>query len=95
MIEGISHGQISYAHGLDAFQALSLAIEGIYSALQASNRQLTWEGGELGETGFQRFVPQAFGLEFSRQINNMIDEKIQQFADKARERRKRGSPGAH
>jgi hypothetical protein len=53
-IKGITPEPIRYAHGLDAFQALSLAIEGIQVALANSNRQLTWEGGKPGDTGFHR-----------------------------------------
>jgi hypothetical protein len=94
LIEGATPEPIRYAHGLDAFQSLSLAIEGIQVALANSNRQLTWEGGEPGDTGFRRSVPLAFGLSFAREIDSLIDEKIQDFADVASERAKQKNPGA-
>ena len=46
-----------------------------------SKRQWTWEGGEPGDTGVRRFVPQAFGLDFARKIDRIIDEEIQRFSD--------------
>lgn len=65
------------AHGLDAFQSLIMAIEGIRTELsRRSSQQLTWAGGELGEPGFPRFVPQSFGLDFSRKIDQIIDNEI-------------------
>ena len=94
LIKGGTPESIRYAHGLDAFQALSLAMEGIQVALANSNRQLTWEGGELGDTGFRRAVPQAFGLSFAREVDSMIDEKIQRFTDAASARAKQKNPGA-
>src|SRR5713101_736140 len=63
-IEGIAPQQLHYAYGLDAFQALMMALEGIHCMLSSDNhdRQLTWEGGELGDIGFPRLVPAAYGI---------------------------------
>jgi hypothetical protein len=84
-IEGVVQ-EVQYAHGLDAFQALIMAITGINSLLANRNRQLTWEGGEPGDSGFPRFVPQAFGFVWAERINRMIDEEIRKFAEQAHKR---------
>jgi hypothetical protein len=73
-----------FAHGLDALQALINAIEGIRSALLERHEEMSWPGGEPGDPGIPRFVPQFFGLNFANQMNRILDEEIERFATRAK-----------
>jgi hypothetical protein len=64
------------AHGLDALQALIMATQGIRKALDDSGLTLTWAGGEPGDHGVPRIVPQFFGLAFTRELEGEIDRRI-------------------
>ncbi|HEX2573584.1 MAG TPA: hypothetical protein VH877_28805 [Polyangia bacterium] len=69
-----------YAHGVDAFQALLMALMGIRAALAESERRLSWQGGEPGDAGIPLLVPQYFGLEFSRRMEQLITTEVERFA---------------
>ena len=75
---------IHYAYGLDAFQALFMALEGIRTTLLRSAGKLSWEGGDPGASGFPRFVPEYYGSSFANEINRVIDESIERFAARYR-----------
>lgn len=71
------------AYGIDAIQALQMAFEGIRTELHKSGKQMTWVGGEPGDTGFARLLPTAFGPEFSQRLEQLLDQEIAQFAQTA------------
>jgi hypothetical protein len=77
---------VQYAHGVDSIQALILALEGIRGAIAAIGGECSWEGGEPGESGFPRFVPQFYGAAFSRKLEAMIDSEVRTFAEEAHKR---------
>lgn len=79
------------AYGVDEFQALLLAIEGLHMALSRDHRRLTWLG-EPGDTGVPRLSPLMFGLAFRQRIEQLIDHELEQHAEAGRERyeRRRG-----
>jgi uncharacterized protein DUF6968 len=79
-INGLGIRGIQCAHGIDAIQALTMALEGIRVLLERSGARLSWVGGDLGDAGFERFVPNLFGREFSRRLNGMIDQEVERFA---------------
>jgi hypothetical protein len=81
-ITGLGIRGSQFAYGIDAFQSLLLAIEGIRSALQKSGKRFTWAGGEPGDTGFPRFVPNYFGLEFSTRLEELIEREVELHAGK-------------
>lgn len=85
-LQGLGNSQVQYAHGIDSVQAMQNALEGIRSGLEKSGRSFSWQGGEAGDVGFPRSVPTFFGLEFSRRINRLIDEEVEQFAREAEKR---------
>ena len=64
------------AHGLDGFQALIQAIQGVRKVLDDSGLSLTWAGGEPGDHGVPRIVPQFFGRAFARDVEDEIDRRI-------------------
>lgn len=82
-----------YAFGVDAFQALIMALEGIRHDLSAADPACHWIGGETGDFGFPRHVTTAFGLGIARRIDRLIDREILQhskmLARKAQRRTKR------
>ncbi len=75
--------ETSYAHGLDSFQALLMALTGMRVALDNLKSKLKWRGGKAGDHGIPRMVPHAFGVDFSRKIEEVIDSEINQFAANA------------
>src|SRR5262245_17079877 len=57
LVEGIPNARRLRAHGVDALQALLMAVEGVRAELVASGLTLTWEGGEAGDVGIPRSIP--------------------------------------
>ncbi|MDI6760533.1 MAG: hypothetical protein QMD05_06870 [Candidatus Brocadiaceae bacterium] len=84
-ISGLEDSRVQHAYGTDGFQSLIMALEGIRVALEKSGKNFLWEGGEKGDTGFPRFVPMFFGLEFSQRIGHLIDQEVNQFSTKAQQ----------
>jgi hypothetical protein len=65
-----------YGHGEDSMQALTLALQGIRVMLEQNRQRVSWLGGEPGDHGFARMVPEPFGLKFSTRLNRIIDRGI-------------------
>lgn len=76
-IEGLGDSKLHYAHGVDAFQALMNALESIARLIRESKRQLTWLGGEPGDSGFRRNVPTHLGPEFASSIESFIEREVE------------------
>lgn len=76
---GMGDKKVQEAHGIDAFQALMMALEGIRVKIKESEKTLIWEGGEQGDIGFPRFLPNFYGPDFSRKIERVVDREIQLF----------------
>ena len=84
-----------FGHGIDAFQALTQALEGIRVMLVRMGRSLTWLNFEPGFTGFTRSVPFTFGLESVREMESLIDNTYERHALEAIEgKRKRPYEGS-
>jgi hypothetical protein len=77
--------KMQQAHGVDAFQALLLAIEGIHSALSRSGQRLNWIA-EPGDTGIPRLTPTSFGLAFRQRVERMLDDEISRHTEEGRQR---------
>lgn len=69
--------------GVDSFQALVQAQEGIRVALAKVGRKLSWLGGEPGFTGFTRNLPISFGLGLVRRLDALVDDEIERYAQEA------------
>lgn len=85
-LSGLGFRQIEYGHGIDAIQSLLMAIDGIRVRLEQSGKLLVWAGGESGDTGFTRFIPAFYGVNFSKRLNRLIEREIKQFARTAEKR---------
>ena len=81
-VTGIGNSELQYAHGVDSFQALILALEGIRVTLEKGGQSCTWIGEE-GDHGFPRYVPSFFGLEFSNRLGQIIESEIASFAGRS------------
>jgi len=57
-----------------------MALEGVRLLLERSGARLSWSGGQAGDAGFDRFVLNLFGPEFSQRLNRMIDREVESFA---------------
>lgn len=69
-----------YAFGVDAIQALIMALEGIRHDLSVANPACRWIGGEKGDFGFPRHVTTAFGFAIARRIDRLIDRELLQYS---------------
>lgn len=69
--------------GVDAFQALENAQEGIRVALAKTGRDLCWLGGEPGLTGFTLHIPISFGLGLVRHLEALVEEEVERYAQEA------------
>lgn len=87
-IVGLHKSRVDTAYGVDAFQALMMALEGIRVRLKQAGLSCTWVGGEKGDSGFPRFVPAFFGAAFSARVNRQIDLELKRFGKAIRFKRK-------
>lgn len=69
--------------GVDAFQALVQAQEGIRVALANRGGKLCWLGGEPGFTGFTRILPISFGLGLVRHLEAVVEDEVERYAREA------------
>ena len=80
--------ETEFVYGIDAFQSLTIAIEFIGYELDKGGRQITWEGGGPGDTGFPMYFPDVFGRQFSLKLRRIIGVEKQRFLLTGRRRKK-------
>ena len=88
-IQGLGSGEKKQGHGIDPFQALIMALEGIRTELAQHRQHLSWEGGTSGDVGFPRFVPYFFGVTFARKLERHIELEIVRFSREAKRKHDR------
>ena len=92
-------GEIQYAYGIDGFQALMIAFSGIRAKIEELKLDVSWEGalaGDRGDHGFPQWVPQSFGLEFQKRIDELIDRELKEHVgalERTAGANARGAPG--
>jgi hypothetical protein len=86
-IDGVADGGPFEAHGMDALQAVLLAIEGTRKVLDDSKLTLSWVGGESDDTGIHHMVPLFLPATIRRAIERTIEQQAHAFARRARLRR--------
>jgi len=94
-ITGLGIRGIQYGRGVDAIQALCMALEGVRVLLERSGARFSWSAGQAGDAGFDRFVPNLFGLRFSKRLNRMIDREVERFARAIEMKHRRLPKSAH
>jgi hypothetical protein len=91
LVEAGHEPELDVAYGIDAFQALINALEGVRIALVKTGRPLTWLDFERGFTGFTRLIHFTFGLESVREIEALVEETYERHGYEAAAG-KRGRP---
>jgi hypothetical protein len=85
-ISGVKVAPPLEARGVDAFQALLLALEKIGTLLRPHAADLSWRFGGKEELGFPRFVPSYFGRRFAEKLEAKIDREIATFTKNAKKK---------
>lgn len=83
MVMDSGTGDIEYAYGLDAFQALLMAIAGIRARIEHLHLEVSWRGSmpeDESDHGFPYYVPQSFGFRFSKRIETLIERELEIIA---------------
>lgn len=89
-ISGSGIRQVEYGRGVDAFQALTMALEGIRYFLDRLDTPLVWGDVFDDHSGFQRIIPLlpepggiARGI---RRMERVVDEETRRWAMEAKRR---------
>ena len=85
-ITGLGRHRVNAGHGVDAFQALQQALEGIRLMLDETGRKLSFL--DMGTHFFPKYVPQYFGPKFERKLNLHVEREILRFAKDLERRHK-------
>jgi len=70
-------GRVQVACGVDALQALLMAVEGIRVEIASSGKELSFL--EEGDGGVPRYVPGWYGPTLSQRIGSLIDRELRKF----------------
>jgi hypothetical protein len=87
-VSGSGATRVRYAHGIDAFQSLQLALVWIRALLEPKRRKLKWDGGTL-ESAFPRMVPYGFGHGLTGRIEKFIDREVKELCRELERRHKK------
>jgi hypothetical protein len=79
IIEGLGESMVQQASGIDSMQALQLAMQALRKALLPHARRLRWVGSQPGGVGFPMAIPEIFGVEFSQQLEGMVQRATDRF----------------
>ena len=72
LIEGVPQQRRRRIHGIDAIQALQLAMLYARHRLDATKLPLTWLDGEPGDIGLPLSAPTGWGLDFQRRLERYL-----------------------
>ena len=78
-IAGTDLKLVEYGYGVDAFQALMNALEGIRHFLDRSETPLAWTGVADDHTGFQRLIPLFPDFAGMRRLEGLVDREVQRL----------------
>ena len=94
-ISGAGVRRVAYGYGIDAFQALTLALEGIRHVLDRLETPLVWDGVFDDHSGFHRIVPWIPGprrgdrmsiRKGTMRLERMVDHEVRQWAQDMKRR---------
>ncbi len=74
-LHGLGRKAVRGAFGVDAFQALMMALESIREDLAAINEPLTWVGGQAGDSGFGLIVHSFIGPAANARVEEMVERE--------------------
>ncbi len=79
IIDGLGETTVQRASGIDAMQALQLAMQAIRKALLPHAKRLRWVGSQPGGLGFPMAIPEVFGVEFSQRLEGLVQRETNRF----------------
>jgi hypothetical protein len=79
LIEAWRQSRVEHAMGVDALQALLLAVEGVWTRLDQTGSRFEWLGPELG-TGIPRPMPM-LGKSFDKRLNRFVERETARHWD--------------
>jgi hypothetical protein len=79
IIDGLGESTVQQASGIDAIQALQLAMQAIRKALHPYAKQLRWVGSPPGGLGFPMMIPEVFGVKFSQRLEGLVQRETDRF----------------
>jgi hypothetical protein len=85
---GIRH--VEYGRGIDAFQALTMALEGIRYFLDRASTPLVWAGVLDDHTGFQRVIPLLPERGGTQRIERVVDQEARRRLKQLQRRHRAG-----
>jgi hypothetical protein len=78
-VHGLGTDDIDSGLGVDAIQALQMALEGVRVRLSREVANLKWFAGYDGDLGFPRLVPSFFGPAFADRLDKIISREVESF----------------
>jgi len=87
-ISGIGMVEPRDSYGVDAFQALMMALVGIRAALDSSAVVTSWLSTDAHDHGVPRLLEAGFGVGFNKRLERLVAREILTFG-RAAERRAR------
>jgi len=91
---GTKEAQVLWGVGIDAFQALYSALEGIRVKLRELGCGLSVPGTDPPYLGFPMFIPEVLGLDVYADLERMVERRIEQFVRKFERDFQRRSEGS-
>lgn len=79
IIDGLGERTVQQASGIDAMQALQLAMQAIRKALLPYAKRLRWVGSQPGGLGFPMAIPEVFGVKFSQRLEGLVQRETERF----------------
>jgi hypothetical protein len=74
LIEGVGESRVQRAFGVDAMQALILAIQGIRVGLEQTGRKLFWLDPDIG-ADIPLYFPPSFGKQYEQRLRLAIERE--------------------
>lgn len=74
LIEGLGPARVETCGGADAFQALLLALDGIWVGLRQTGYRFTWLSSDFG-AGIPRQIPIGYGDRFEKRVERVIERE--------------------
>ena len=88
-IESYRRSKVELAGGVDALQALLMAIEGVRTRLDQTGSRFEWLGPDLGwGAGIPRQVPMGYGKRFEKRLNQVLESETARHWDSRLKARK-------
>ena len=79
-LKGLYRNKIFYDIGIDGFQALHSALDGIRVKLRESGLDLFVPGTDPPYRGFPMFIPEVLGLDVYARLERLVEDRVEPVA---------------